>query len=73
MSQRQPQRFDLRSGTMTDIGNRAVEDLAVSTIGLAQQMPRIGFVTPGDVRGIDVHSGYYYSAFTEIYQWKFPV
>jgi len=31
------QRFDLRSETMTDIGNRAVEDLAVGTIRLAQQ------------------------------------
>src|SRR2546429_381377 len=29
VAQRQTQRFDLRGGTMTDIGNRAVEDLAV--------------------------------------------
>ena len=59
VAQRQPQRCDLRSGTMTDIGNRAVEDLPVSTIRLAQQMPRLRFATTGDMRGIDIHSGYY--------------
>ena len=58
VAQRQPQRFDLRGGTLTDIGNRAVEDLAVGALRLAQQMPRIGFATPGDVRGINIHSGY---------------
>ena len=64
MSQRQPQRFDLRSGTLTDIGNRAVEDLAIGAIRLAQQMPRIGFATTGYMRGIDIHSGYNYNLFT---------
>ena len=44
--------------TMTDIGNRAVEDLAVRAIRLAQQMPRIRFATTGDMQGIDMHSGY---------------
>jgi hypothetical protein len=34
VAQRQPQRFDLRGGAMTDIGNRAVEDLAMGTIRL---------------------------------------
>jgi len=42
VAQRQPQCLDLRSGTMTNIGNRAVEDLAVGAIRLAQQMSRIG-------------------------------
>jgi|SoiMetStandDraft_2_1073263.scaffolds.fasta_scaffold41900_2 hypothetical protein len=61
VAQRQPQPFDLRSGTMTDIGNRAVEDLAVGSIRLAQQMLRIRFATTGDMRGIDIHSGYHTS------------
>jgi hypothetical protein len=43
---------------MTDMGNRTVEDLAVGAIRLAQQMPRLGFATTSDVRGIDIHSGY---------------
>jgi hypothetical protein len=59
VAQRQPNGLDLRSGTLTDIGNRAVEDLAVGAIRLAQQMPRIGFATTSDVRSIDIHSGYY--------------
>jgi hypothetical protein len=58
VAQRQPYGFDLRGGTLAEIGNRAVEDLAVGAIRLAQQMPRIGFATTGDVRGIDIHSGY---------------
>jgi hypothetical protein len=58
VSQRQPHRFDLSSRTLTDIGNRAVEDLTVGAIRLAQQMPRIRFATANDVRGIDIHSGY---------------
>ena len=44
---------------MTDIRNGTMEDLAVGAIGLAQQMPRIRFATTGDMRGIDLHSGYY--------------
>jgi len=52
---------------MTEIRNRAVEDLAVGTIRLAQQMPRIGFATTSDVRGIDIHSGYYYSICIKIF------
>jgi hypothetical protein len=51
---------------MTDIRNRAVEDLAMGTIRLAQQMPRIRFAPTGDVRGIDIHSGYYYSIFINL-------
>ena len=38
-----------------------MEDLAVGAIRLAQQMPRIRFATPSDVRSIDIHSGYYYN------------
>ena len=57
VSQRQPQCLDLRSGTMTAIGNRAVEALAIGAIRLAQQMPRRGCATTGDVRGIDIYSG----------------
>src|SRR5467141_4431045 len=63
--QRQSHRFDLRGGTMTDIGKCAVEDLAVGAIRLAQQMPRIRFATTGDVRGIDIHSGYDNNIFTD--------
>ena len=48
---------------MTEIGNRAVEDLAVGAIRLAQQMPRIRFATTDDMRGIDIHSGYYNSIY----------
>ena len=55
---------------MTDIGNSAVEDLAVGTIRLAQQMPRIGFATTGDARGIDIHSGYHNNIFMEYNQEK---
>jgi hypothetical protein len=58
---------------MTDIGNRAVEDFAVGAIRLAQQMPRIGLATTGDVRGVDIHSGYYYSIIPELYQGIFLV
>jgi hypothetical protein len=65
--------FDLRGGTMTDIGNRAVEDFAVSAIRLAQQMPRIRFATTGDMRGIDIHSGYYNSIFIEFKQELFSL
>ena len=56
---------------MTDIRNRAVEDLAVGAIGLAQQMPRIRFATTGEVRGIDIHSGYYDSIFIKFKQGLF--
>jgi hypothetical protein len=49
VSQCQPQRCDLRFGTMTHIGNRAVEDLAIGAIRLAQQMPRIRFATTGNM------------------------
>src|SRR5439155_23452203 len=73
VAQRQSYGFDLRGGTMTDIGNRAVEDFAVGAIRLAQQMPRIGFAATGDVRGIDIHSGYYSSIITEYYQGIFLV
>jgi hypothetical protein len=65
VSQRQPHRCNLRLGTMTDIGNGAMEDFAVGAIRLAQQMPRIGFATTSDTRGIDIHSGYYNSLFIE--------
>ena len=40
------------------MGHRAVEDLAVGALRLAQQMPRIGFATTGEVRGIAIQSGY---------------
>lgn len=43
---------------MTDIRNGTMEHLAVGAIRLAQQMPRIRFATTGDMRGIDIHSGY---------------
>jgi hypothetical protein len=49
VAQRQPYGFDLGGGTLTEIGNRTVEDLPVSAIRLAQQMPRIRFATPGDM------------------------
>src|SRR5262249_16067901 len=55
--------LDLCLGTMTRIRNGAMEDLAVGAIRLAQQMPRIGFATTSDTRGIDIHSGYYNSIF----------
>ena len=61
VAQCQAHRLDLCGGTMTEIRNRTVEDLAVGAIRLAQQMPRIRFATTGDMRGIDIHSGYYYS------------
>jgi hypothetical protein len=51
---------------MTDIGNRAVEDLPVGALRLAQQMPRIGFATTDEMRGIDIHSGYYNSIFMKL-------
>src|SRR5262245_29272717 len=63
VAQRQPHRFYFSGGTMTDIGNRAVENLPIGAIRLAQQMPRIRFATTSDVRGIDIHSGYYYNLF----------
>jgi hypothetical protein len=44
---------------MTDIGNGTMEDLPIGAIGLAQQVPRIGFATTGDARGIDIYSIYY--------------
>jgi hypothetical protein len=50
---------------MTDIRNGAMEDFAAGAIRLAQQMPRIRFATTGYTRGIDMHSGYYNSVFTE--------
>ena len=50
---------------MADIRNGAVEDLPIGAIRLAQQMPRIRFATTGDVRGIDIHSGYYNSILVE--------
>ena len=65
--------LDLGLGTMTDIGNGAMEDLAVGAIRLAQQMPRIGFATTSDMRGIDIHSGYYSSIFIEIKQGLFSL
>ena len=51
VSQGQPQRCDFCLRTMTDIRDGAMEDFAVGAIGLAQQMPRIGFATASDVRG----------------------
>ena len=63
MSQGKPYGFDLCLRTLTDVGNGAMEDLAVGAIRLAQQMPRIRFATTGDVRGIDIHSGYYNSIY----------
>ena len=71
VAQRQPYGFDLRGGTLTEIGNRAVEDLAVGAIRLAQQMPRIRFATTGDVRGINIPSGYYNSKLTKYCYYKF--
>ena len=69
-----PQGCDLGLGTMTDIRNGTMEDLAVSAIRLAQQMPRIRFATTGDVRGVDIHSGYNYSIYIkcnqDIFQYK---
>ena len=65
VAQCQPQRCNLRLGTMTDIRNGAMEYFAVGAIRLAQQMPRIRFATTGDVRGIDIHSGYNYNTFIE--------
>ena len=53
---------------MAHIGNRAVEDLPMGAIRLAQQMPRIRFPTTGDVRGIDIYSGYYDIILVEYYQ-----
>jgi hypothetical protein len=59
--QGKPQGFDLCLGTLTDIRNGTMEDLAVGAIGLAQQMPRLRFATTSDARGIDIHSGYHNS------------
>ena len=58
VAQSQAERFDLRRSTMIDMGNGAMEDLAVGAIRLAQQMPRRGFATTSEVRGIDRQSGY---------------
>src|SRR5262249_31181632 len=58
VAQSQAERLDLRRRTLTDIGNGAMEDLAVGAIRLAQPMPRIGFATTRAVRSIDIHSGY---------------
>ena len=41
------------------------DHLAIGAIRLAQQMPRIGFATTGDVRGVDIHSGYHNGIFIE--------
>src|SRR5262249_47381244 len=60
--------LDLCLRTMTDIRNGTMEDLAVGAIRLAQQMPRIDFVTTGDARGVDIHSDYYNSELTRLYQ-----
>jgi hypothetical protein len=65
VSQGKPDRFDLGLGTMAHSRQGAVEDLAVGTIGLAPQMPRLRFATTGDMRGIDIHSGYYNKTFIE--------
>ena len=65
--------LDLCLGTMTDIRNGTMEDLAVGAIRLAQQMPRIGFATTSDTRGIDIHSGYYNGIFIRINQWIFSL
>ena len=60
----------IRGGSelLLDIGNRAMKDLPVGAIRLAQQMPRIRFATPSDVRGIDIHSGYYNKLLTILCQ-----
>src|SRR6516165_3050228 len=65
VSQGKPHGCDFCLGTMTDIRNGPMEDLAVGAIGLAQQMPRIRFATTGYTRGIDIHSGYYFSTCIE--------
>jgi hypothetical protein len=64
-AQRQPHRFDLSGGTMTDIGHRAVEDLPVGAIRHTPQLPRRGFATTAEVRGIAIHRGYYYNIFIQ--------
>jgi hypothetical protein len=53
---------------MAHIRNGAMEHLAVGAIRLAQQMPRRGFATTGDARGVDIHSGYYSNIFMEANQ-----
>ena len=68
VSQGKPERFDLGLGTMTHMRNGAMEYFAVGAIRLAQQMPRLRFATTGDVRGIDIHSGYYNSIFIALKQ-----
>src|SRR5438270_666006 len=68
VSQCQPHRGDLCLGTMTDMRNRTMEDLAVGALRLAQQMPRIGCATPGEVRGIDIHRGYYNNTYMQYKQ-----
>ena len=57
-SQRQPPRVALRGGTRTDSGPRAGEDRAVGARRRAPQRPRRGCATTGEVRGIDIPSGY---------------
>ena len=71
VAQCQPNRFNLRLGTMTNIRNGAMEYFAVGAIRLAQQMPRLRFATTGDMRGIDIYSGYNNSIFIEINQGLF--
>jgi hypothetical protein len=73
MSQGKPYGFDLCLRTLTDVGNGAMEDLAVGARRLAPQMPRIRCATTGDVRGIDLHSGYYSSIYIGKKQEKMSV
>ena len=68
VAQSQAERFDLRRSTRTDMGNGALEDLAVGAIRLAQQMPRRGFATTSEVRGIDRQSGYHNSILIQQHQ-----
>jgi hypothetical protein len=70
---RPPQGRELRRGTRTDIGKRAVEALAVSALRLAQQMPRRRLASTGDMRGVEIPSGYYKSICVEFKQGLFSL
>ena len=70
---RPPQGRELRRGTLTDIGQRAVEDLAVSALRLAQQMPRRRLASTGDRRGVEIPSGYSKSIGVEFKQGLFSL
>jgi len=49
---------DFGLGTMGQVGDGAMLDLAVLAVGLPQQIAAIGLSTPSGSGGIDIHNGY---------------